>query len=215
MDSLTKRLRIVAFCIVCCILPLSAQQAEGSGRTEVEDTPLLLKTNLLYDALLSPSIEAEYRLNPRFSLHADFSVAWWSRKSRHKYYQLLQFSPEVRYRFRPDNEWRGHYISAFIGAGYYDLENGDDGYKGEYGMAGVSYGYLFPIGRRLSLELGVGVGFLFTEYEEYLPIDGHYVYQQTSRTHYVGPLKAKVSLVWRIDQYKLDKLARWLKGGKS
>ena len=65
-------------------------------------------------------------------------------------------------------------------------------------MAGLSYGYMFPIGRRLSLEAGIGIGYLHTEYEEYLPVDGHYVYQQTSRTNYFGPVKLKFALVWRL-----------------
>ena len=65
-------------------------------------------------------------------------------------------------------------------------------------MAGLSYGYMFPIGRFLSLDAGIGVGYLNTEYEEYLPIEGHYVYQQTSRTSYVGPVKARLSLVWHL-----------------
>ena len=80
-------------------------------------------------------------------------------------------------------------------------------------MAGLSYGYMFPIGRNLSLDAGIGLGYLYTEYEEYLPIQGHYVYQQTSRTNYVGPVKAKLSLVWRIDQQKIDRLFRRMKGG--
>ena len=70
-------------------------------------------------------------------------------------------------------------------------------------MTGLSYGYMFPIGKQFSLEAGIGVGYLITEYEEYLPIEGHYVYQQTSRTSYVGPVKAKLSLVWKLDWKKL------------
>ena len=65
-------------------------------------------------------------------------------------------------------------------------------------MVGVSYGYMFPIGRRLSLEAGIGLGYMHSKYEEYLPIDGHYVYQQTNRMNYFGPLKLKIALVWRL-----------------
>lgn len=166
-----------------------------------------LKTNLLYDALLSPSIEAEYRFAPRWSAHVDFAIAWWSNKRKHKYYQLVQLSPEARYWFNPNRYWKGHYIGAFVGAGHYDLENGKEGYKGEFMMAGLSYGYLFRIGRRLSLDAGIGVGYLNTEYEEYLPIEGHYVYQQKSRTGYVGPVKARLSLVWQLGR-------KMSKGGK-
>ena len=65
-------------------------------------------------------------------------------------------------------------------------------------MTGITYGYMFPVGRSLSLEAGLGVGFLRTSYEEYLPIDGHYVYQQTSRTNWFGPVRLKFALVWRL-----------------
>ena len=176
-------------------------------KTKVEGQfPWALKTNLLYDAVLSPSIEVEYRFAPHWSAHADFAIAWWSKKKEHKYYQIAQLSPEIRYWFNDKKFWKGHYIGAFVGAGHYDLENGKDGYKGEFMMTGLSYGYMFPIGKYLSIDAGIGVGYLHTEYEEYLPIEGHYVYQQTSRTTYVGPVKARLSLVWQTDW-------KWLKGG--
>ena len=186
---------------------LEMEQVRQGTEQIAEIHPFALKTNLLYDALLSPSIEAEYRFAPRWSAHVDFAIAWWSKKSKHKYYQIAQLSPEIRYWFNDRQFWKGHYIGAFVGAGHYDLENGKDGYKGEFMMGGLSYGYMFPIGRYLSLDAGIGVGYLNTEYEEYLPIEGHYVYQQTSRTGYVGPLKARLSLVWHFGR-------NWLKGGK-
>ena len=36
------------------------------------------------------------------------------------------------------------------------------------------------------------------EYKEYLPQDGHYVWQSTKRRHWIGPTKAEISLVWLI-----------------
>ena len=167
-----------------------------------EDSPLVLKTNLLYDVLLTPSVEAEYRFSPRWSVHADFSMAWWSNKDKHKYYQLMQFSPEARFWLNSKQMWRGHYIGAFVGAGHYDFSAGEEGYQGDFMMAGLSYGYMFPISQRFSLEAGFGIGYMNTEYEEYLPIDDHYVYQQKSRTGYIGPLKAKLSLVWPVGRSK-------------
>lgn len=189
--------RIVLICLMCSVMGVSAQTFPDS-RVSEDDSAWVLKTNLLYDALLSPSIETEYRFAPHWSAHADFAIAWWSKKSKHKYYQIAQLSPEIRYWFNDKTFWKGHYIGAFVGAGHYDLENGKEGYKGEFMMAGLSYGYMFPIGKYLSLDAGIGVGYLNTEYEEYLPIEGHYVYQQKSRTGYVGPVKARLSLVWHL-----------------
>lgn len=176
-----------------------AVPSEATSKTDsLRQSSFSLKTNLLYDIALSPSIEAEYRFSPHWSVNVEYSAAWWSRKAEHKYYQLMQLSPELRFWLNPDRFRKGHYFGAFAGAGLYDLEGGADGYKGEFVMAGLSYGYMFPIGKSLSLEAGLGLGWLATEYEEYIPYEGHYVYMQKSRTSYIGPVKAKVAIVWHI-----------------
>ena len=160
---------------------------------------LNIKTNLLYDAAGFPSLEVEIPIGKRFSVNAEGAVAWWSSKKRDTFYQLDLISPEVRWWFGQKSRWQGHYIGAFGMLGLYDLEwNSGRGYQGEYWSAGFSYGYMFPIGKSLSLEAGIGLGVLNTGYEEYVPMDSHYVYQQTSRTTYWGPVKLKLGLVWRI-----------------
>ena len=145
-----------------------------------------------------PSLEAEYRIGDRWSVNLEGEMAWWKNDGKHKYYQLATLSPEGRYWFGTKKPWHGHYVGLFGGFSWYDLENGGRGYQGEAEMVGLSYGYMFPVGRRLSFEAGVGVGYMHSKYEEYLPIDGHYVYQQTSRMDYFGPLKLKFALVWRL-----------------
>ena len=172
------------------------------------ETPWYIKSNLLYDAVLMPSLEVEYRFSEHWSAAVEGNMAWWHNNGKHKYYQLATIIPEARYWFKPQGKRRGHYLGLFGGGGWYDLENGGRGYKGEGGMVGLSYGYMFPIGKYFALEAGLGVGFMTAKYEEYLPIDGHYVYQQTERTNYFGPLKLKFAFVWNI--------GRWIqKGGNK
>ncbi len=173
-----------------------------AARTGVADEEplhrLAIKTNLLYDAVLMPSLEVEYRIDDRWSVAVEGDVAWWKRDSKHKYYQIATILPEGRYWFCTKKPWHGHYVGLFGGGSWYDLENGGRGYKGEFWTAGISYGYMFPISRSFSFEAGIGIGFLRTWYEEYLPIDGHYVYQQSSRTNWFGPVKVKFALVYRL-----------------
>lgn len=164
---------------------------------------LAIKTNLLYDAILMPSLEVEYRINPRWSVNLEGDMAWWKNTGKKKFYQLATISPEGRYWFKTRKPWHGHYIGLFGGFSWYDLENGKEGYRGEAVTAGLTYGYMFPITRSLSLEAGIGLGYMNTRYQEYLPIDGHFVYQQTKRMGYFGPLKLKFNLVWRL--WKADK----------
>lgn len=191
--------------------PENLEQPENPGNpaeTAAETLPashtpwhrLAIKTNLLYDAILMPSLEVEYRFNDRWTVNAEGDVAWWHNDPKHKYYQVMILSGEGRYWFKHYNNrpWHGFYVGAFGGGGKYDLENGNRGYKGTGYMAGISAGFMFPVSRNISFEAGLGVGYLTTKYEEYLPFEGHYVYQQTSRTGYFGPLKLKFALVWRL-----------------
>lgn len=177
-----------------------AQTVENDAQ-ETDSEPihrLAVKTNMIYDALLMPNLELEYRIDDRWSVALEADVAWWHNNRRHKYYQIAMMAPEGRYWFKSYKPWHGHYVGLFAGGGKYDLENGARGYKGEGFLTGASYGFMFPIARNLSLEAEVGIGYLYTRYSEYLPLDGHYLFQKRSRTNYFGPLKVKFSIVWRL-----------------
>lgn len=176
---------------------------DNTPLAETAHTPrhrLAIKTNLLYDAILMPSLEVEYRFSDKWTANAEGDVAWWHNDPKHKYYQVMILSGEGRYWFKHynDNPWHGFYVGAFGGGGKYDLENGRRGYKGIGYFGGVSAGFMFPVSRNISFETSLGIGYLTTKYEEYLPFEGHYVYQQTSRTGYFGPLKLKFAFVWRL-----------------
>lgn len=162
-----------------------------------------VKTNLLYDAALMPNLEVEWRINRNWSLLLEGNVAWWKNDPKHKYYQIAMVSPEARYWFRPNTLWKGWYMGVFVGGGKYDLENGGMGYYGEGAMGGLSAGYMWPIGKHLIIEAGLGAGYMRTRYKEYIPHDGHYLYQRTKDMNYFGPLKAKVSIGWRF--YDINK----------
>lgn len=168
---------------------------------------LAIKSNLLYDAILMPSLEIEYRFNDKWTVNLEGVVPWWHNDHRHKYYQIMILTPEVRYWFKHYNNrpWHGMYVGLLGGRAVYDLENGYRGYKGSGLFAGVSFGFMFPVRRNLSFEAGLGVGYLNTRYEEYIPFEGHYVYEQTKRSGYVGPLKLKFAIVWHLWDIKKNK----------
>lgn len=157
-----------------------------------------LKSNIVFDAALMPNLEFEWLINDIWSVALEGGVAWWKNDPKHKYYQLVYASPEVRYHIHNRAPWHGMYIGAFVGGGYYDLENGGNGYRGEGGMVGISFGYMWPIGKHFSLEAGIGAGYLYSRYKEYEPRDGHYLYMRTKHLHYGGPLKLKFAIAWRF-----------------
>ena len=188
----------------------TAESSESSEISELSDnhTPrhlFALKTNVIYDALLMPNLEFEWLFNDKWSVALEADVAWWSNDSRHKYYQIFMVTPEVRRWFRTPEPWHGMYVGVFAGGGKYDLENGGTGYEGEGGMAGVSFGYMWPISRCFSLEAAVGAGYMYTRYKEYIPYDDHYLYQRTKSLNYFGPLKLKFAVAWRFNDINKPK----------
>ena len=195
------------------VLPLPAVEPVASAAPVKEakvrrPIPLRLKSNLVYDAVGLPSLEVEYYFTAwgqQWSAAVEGNMAWWHNDHRHRYYQLATILPEVRWWFKPMSARRGHYVGLMGGGGWYDLENKGKGYKGEGGLVGVSYGYMFPVGKWFSFEASLGLGYVHTEYEEYLPVDGHYVYQQTTRRNYFGPVKLRFALVWDIGYWMSNK----------
>lgn len=153
---------------------------------------------MLYYAALMPNAEIEWMFGDRWSTALEAQAAWYAKNSPHKAYRLAVATPEVRYWIISRSRWHGMYAGLFGGVGLYDLSNGKKGYEGEGVMAGLSAGYMWPIGKRLSLEAGLGAGYMHTRYKEYVPIDNHFVYQLTKDFNYFGPLRLKLSLVWRF-----------------
>ncbi|MDE5688338.1 MAG: DUF3575 domain-containing protein [Paramuribaculum sp.] len=155
------------------------------------------KTNLLYDAALAPSLEVEYSFASSWSVNLEYEMAWWKNKGKNKVYQVAAVSPEVRWWFRSPSFFRGHYLGAFPGFTWYDLENGGTGHRGHAWFAGVSYGFMFPVSDKLSFDAELGVGYMRLSYKDYEPMNGHHVYQRAKTAGYFGPLKVKFALVWR------------------
>lgn len=184
------------------------EEEEPTVEEEAEHEPVhrfALKTNILYWAALMPNLELEWRITPRWSLALEGNVAWWHKNSTHKYYEIAMISPEVRYHPLIKGPWHGMYVGAFTGGGWYDLENGGKGYRGEAGLAGLSVGYQWPIARCWSLEAGLGLGYMYSRYKEYIPHDDHYLYQRTKSLNYFGPLKVKFAIAWRFNDINKPK----------
>lgn len=177
-------------------------RAQASHEAKTDDWMplgrLLVKTNMLYYAALMPNIEIEYLCNDRWSVALEADVAWYNRESTHQAYRIAIGSPEVRYWPIVRERWHGMYVGAFAGGAYFDLENGGTGYQGPCAFTGLSLGYMWRIGRHLSLEASLGAGYMRIHAKTYEPIDGHYVYMKTKNIDYLGPLKLKLSLVWHI-----------------
>ncbi len=90
-------------------------------------------------------------------------------------------------------------IEIPVGKRWYDFQFKGDGYQGKYyGAAGFTYGYSTLLSRHLALEFSLGIGYLTTEYQKYTPYEGSLVWMSSGNYTFIGPTKAKISLVWLI-----------------
>ena len=171
-----------------------------------------LQTNLLYDAILIPNIGVEIYLGANFSLDVNWNYAWWRINKSHYYWRTYGGDLALRWWFGRSSRIKpltGHHIGAYGQMITYDLEFGKGGVLADRWSwaAGLEYGYSLPIAKRLNLDFTLGLGYHWGEYDEYKPIDGHYVWQATKHRQYMGPTKLEVSLVWLIgcDNYNKGK----------
>ncbi|WP_302959561.1 DUF3575 domain-containing protein [Alistipes finegoldii] len=184
---------------------------------------MALKTNLLYDAALIPNLGAEFYVGRGWSVGGSWMYAWWNSDRKHNYWRTYGGELDIRKYFgrrAGEKPLTGHHLGLYGQMLTYDFELGGKGYMGgrpggtlwdkmHWGV-GLEYGYSLPVGRRLNLDFGIGVGYLGGEYWEYTPQDDHYLWLRTKKRHWFGPTKAEVSLVWLIGRGNSNEK----KGGK-
>lgn len=170
-----------------------------------------LRTNMLYDAGLIPSIGADFYLGRKWSVSAFWVYSWWKSDGPHWYWRTYGGDIAIRRWFgkaASNKPLTGHHIGLYGQVLTYDFEMGGRGYiagkpggslwdKCNYG-GGVEYGYSLPIGKRLNVDFTVAVGYLGGECQEYIPDKGCYVWDKTVKRHWFGPTKAEISLVWLL-----------------
>ena len=181
---------------------------------------MAIKTNMLYDVVAVPNLGIEFDLGKRFSLAANYTHAWWSSAAKNFYWRYYGAEASLRWWFGKSSRVKplqGHHIGVNYQIMTYDFQLGGKGIlAGKPGgtlidrpshTVALEYGYSVPIARRLNIDFVIGAGYNWGIFDEYIPIDGHDVWQATKRRQYFGPTKAEISLVWLIGRgnYNKDK----------
>ncbi len=185
----------------------AAAEDDSEEQGEQRSLKFALKTNLLYDLLLTPNIELEIPIGDWWSVTGEWIFPWWVTKNNGYALQILSGQLEGRYWFgdraiKP--QLTGWFAGFYAGGGLYDLQWKNNGYQGEfYIAAGLSGGYAHTINRSgsLRMEYSLGVGYMKTDYSYYEGKEDNefLVWQHDGRYTWIGPTKAEVSLVWFID----------------
>ena len=169
-------------------------------------TYLAVKTNLLYDAVSALNFEVEVPVAGRWSVMVEDVFPWWHIDNKYAF-QMWEIGAEARFWFKPwdtkgNEKMRGWFVGAYGMSSKYDFQyDRSINYQGEYWSAGITAGYVMPIGRKknINLEFSVSAGYLQTDYRHYLPTDDYAKLirdpYNVGTVSYFGPTKAKVSLI--------------------
>ena len=162
-----------------------------------------VRTNLLYDVLLLPTLGVEWRINEHIGIKLDGSLAWWGGSSG-KVQKMWLVNPEVR-----RDLWGKKRFYAVISGSYgeYNLYkymlggivSKDTGYQGKLWNVGLTVGYQLYLSCGFSIDFNLGLGYTHSEYDSFGMTDGIRVYKERNRTKNLwGPTQAGISLVWTI-----------------
>lgn len=210
-QSLCDRL-LYPLMVVMAILFGADAKAEGKEGGHGCLTGIAVKTNMLHDALLTPDVGIELNLKKRFSVSAEGVWAWWSRKSRNRFWRIYGGWIEGRYWLegkRSESMRKGHHAGVYISLHTYDFEFGSKGWQSRDGVFGIggAYGYSFPVTKRLNIDVGIRLGYVVGSQITYRPQCGEYICISNKLHRYFGPTDLSVSFVWYLWEGKSKKYA--------
>lgn len=176
-----------------------------------------VKTNALYWATTTPNIGMEFALGDRWTFELEGGYNPWNLDSNNNMkVKHWLVSPEFRYWFC--NSFQGHFIGINANYTQFNIGGLPEGMpnlfvnlntevpmpdlsvariQGWAVGAGLTYGYAFPIARRWNMELTVGYGWWYTEYDQYESRKCG-LFQQAVARHALGPATAGISFIYMI-----------------
>lgn len=168
---------------------------------------LQLKTNILFDAALTPNIEVEIPIGYHpWSILAEWWFPWyvWRRNGTTNAYSFMMAGAELRYWIRQNESapgvMKGHFVGIYGAGGLYDFQLAKDGhgYQGEFGSGGFTYGYAITPAKdkKFHMEFSIGVGYMGGPQRAYKadPRNDHLVLLDDRHFWYLGPTKLKISI---------------------
>lgn len=168
-------------------------------KQEPERIPLLaVKTNLLSDVLITPSIQAElYTHLWGLSLEFDYTFPWYHNDDIYWYYQILNGTAGIRKYL--NNKYYGHYFGIYGNTFTYDIcFDEDNGYQGEGNGISIGYGYVFRSKKhpKLKFEPYIRLGYLYSRFDTYHasnPWDGKYYYNWHKKASEFAPRRLELN----------------------
>lgn len=153
---------IAIICLLLCFAPtLQAQK-------------IAVKTDALMLATLTPNVGGELIVGERTSVCLS---AFATNKALGKEVEVIGFIPEWRYWFNGRALIRQYIGLAALGT-HYDITWKDDMYQGDALGAGISFGHVWRVGKRIAIECYASCGAVYFNHKHYNIHDNFDEYEQ-------------------------------------
>ena len=170
---------------VCLILPAPIWAQEELSHDTAQSKPsrekievVALKNNLAYDAILTPNLEIEFRLAPKWSMELGAAFNPFPLDDT-KFPKWRHVSAWIAPRYWFCNVFNRGFLSFNVAYAHYNVAGNawpvswmykqvkESRYQGDAVMAGISYGWHFAISPHFSVELEGGVDAGYTWYDQF------------------------------------------------
>ncbi len=166
-----------------------------------------LKTNLLSDVGLTPSLSIEAGLAPKWSVDLTGLINAWTVNDHN--FKQWQLKPELRYWFC--QRFAGHFVGVHVLGGQFNWGNLDNNvkflgtdfsrlsdhrYQGWMGGAGIAYGYSWILSKHWNIEAELGIGWIHARFDEFRCADCGKKTREHLHHNYYGPTKIAVNLIY-------------------
>lgn len=188
------------------VLAAAAISLAGAFSASAGDK-VALKTNLLYDALLSPTVGIEVGMAPQWSFDLSATINAWT-VNDHRWKQWM-VQPEARYWFCQRSS--GHFLAAHAIGGQYNFGNlkndikflgtdfsqlTDRRMQGWMVGAGIGYGYSWILSRHWNIEAELGIGYIYTNSDVYSCFNCGRLIKSNDPHNYFGLTKVAVNMIY-------------------
>lgn len=193
-----RKAKIVTLLSLLLLVGLSSQPALAQR--------FALKTNLIWDATLTPNLAFEAGLSKHSTVQLAYGLNPWElgNGKQAKHWQLI---PE--YRWWPCSKFNGHFVGIHAMGGQFNMAKMDlklpftgwpsdlksKRYEGWNVGGGITYGYQWILGKRWNLEASIGVGYQHIKYKKY-PCATCGTMIDEGRRNYFGPTKAVIDIAY-------------------
>lgn len=179
--------------------------------TAFAENNVALKTNLLYDALLSPTLGVEVGLAPKWSFDLSGTINAWKVKinDQDRRWKQWMVQPEARYWFC--QRFAGHFLGVHALGGQFNFGNldlpfdflgtdfrvfKDNRLQGWFAGAGVAYGYSWILDKHWNFEAEIGIGWVYSRYDQFKCQGCGKKVKEDVPHNYYGPTKAALNIIY-------------------